>query len=74
MPTSLRGRDWRKHAHVPVLIFLQILFIVLFGIFTVYGPYISKDDKAAGKTPDAAAKEVVQGYPCKAFTINICSN
>ena len=30
--------QWRRALHIPVLIILQILFIILFGIFVVYDP------------------------------------
>ena len=33
--------QWRRVAHIPFLIILQIIFIILFGLFVVYDPEIT---------------------------------
>ena len=53
---------WRRSAHVPALIILQIVFIILFAIFVVYNP---DDSTYAGKDSKAVAKEKMADYPRK---------
>ena len=33
--------QWRRVAHIPFIIILQIIFIILFGVFVVYDPELA---------------------------------
>ena len=53
--------EWRRALHIPVLIGLQILFIILFGIFVTYDP--SGVDGVEKSETDGSEK--YSGYPSK---------
>ena len=69
---SSQNRDvyqWRRSFHVPVLIFVQIVFIVLFGVFVIYDP-----NSAVGHSADAKdnAQDQIKIYPSE-FVLSIKS-
>jgi len=48
--------QWRRAFHVPVLITLQIIFIILFGCFVVYDP-------RTAESPSKDSSEAISVYP-----------
>ncbi len=64
MWSKLKPTYWRRYGHIPVMILLQIIFIILFGKFVVYNP------ENAGYTPDTktgldSAAGTMTTYPRK---------
>ena len=51
--------QWRRALHIPVLIVLQVIFIILFGIFVVYDP------KSAGLKDSSEDSSAYVGYPSR---------
>ena len=51
---------WRRSAHVPLLIFLEILFIILFAQFVVYNP---ESVTYEHDNSNANAQQVMMTYP-----------
>jgi len=56
---------WRKIGHIPVLILLQILFIILFAKFVVYDPQgvVHHDAAKFGKTSTELGQAQVDTFP-----------
>lgn len=50
---------WRRAGHVPVMIVLQIIFIILFAIFVIYNP----KNAQYGKHTNANGREIMKDYP-----------
>lgn len=57
----LSKRYWRRYGHVPVMIALQVIFIILFAVFVVYNP----ENAVYGKGNNARAREMMKDYPRK---------
>ena len=64
----MAGRNWKRAAHVPTLIILQLVFIILFAIFVVYNP---EDSTYHEKDSKVKAKERMEDYPRKITTLII---
>ena len=58
---SFSGVDWKKVFHIPVLIVLQLIFIILFGKFVVYNP----DNAYSTDSSYPEAIESLGVYPSK---------
>ena len=57
--------DWRRVAHIPVLVTLQVIFIILFSQFVIYDPETAEHTK---KSKEKATEEMVL-YPSKLTAI-----
>jgi hypothetical protein len=55
--------DWRRVGHIPVLIILQVIFIILFAKFVVYNP----DNAYSTDSSYPEAIESLGVYPSKDF-------
>ena len=63
--------QWRRVAHIPFIIILQILFIILFAVFVVYDPEIalgSKEHTAEGQSVNVDSNQE-HGVHQEAFTL-----
>ncbi len=62
MQLPFKYPQWRKSAHVPLLVALQIIFIALFAKYVIYNP----DSAAYGvKGSSGQAKDTMTTYPSK---------
>ena len=50
---------WRRSGHIPVMIVLQIIFIILFAVFVVYNP----ENALYGKGTYDRAHSMMEDYP-----------
>jgi hypothetical protein len=64
----MKSYHWRRSAHIPVLIALEIIFIVLFAKFVIYNP----ESADYGEGTKERGKETMKDYACKTFNVRIC--
>jgi len=60
---------WRRHGHIPVMLVLQIVFIVLFAVFVVYEPTTAEYHAKFGSK--VRAKELMRDYPRESIRVNL---